>query len=217
MKPKTFLRRALMRAGLPVPFVLLDSATRPMRSLALTLTRKDTVIDLGAHVGEATVEFARRAGHVHAFEPNPANFVQLAARTARYGNVTIHNKAVSATTGKARLFFEDPKPGKFYEGATIVDGKSNVTYEKSVEVETISIVDVLKSIDGPVAFIKMDIEGAEYQVLESLISSGLMSKVGMVYYECHADRIPELAASKARVLEMAKAAGVFEKLDLNWQ
>jgi FkbM family methyltransferase len=217
MKLKTFLRRALVRANLPVPSVLLDSATRPMRLLALTLTRNDTVIDLGAHVGEATVEFARRAGHVHAFEPNPANFDQLAANTARFGNVTIHRKAVSASTGTARLFFEDAKPGKFYEGATIVDGKSNVTYEKSVEVETISIIDVLKSIEGPVAFIKMDIEGAEYQVLETLIASGLMPKVGMVHYECHADRIPELVAEKARVLEMAKAAGVLQKLDLSWQ
>lgn len=217
MKPKTFLRRALTKAGLPVPFALLDSSTRPMRKLALTLSRNDIVIDLGAHIGEATVEFARRAGHVHAFEPNPTNFVQLAARTSRLPNVTIHQKAVSETTGTANLFFENPKPGKFYEGSTIVDGKSNVTYEKSIKVDSISIVDVLNAIDGPVTFIKMDIEGAEYRVLEALIKSGLMAKVGMAYYECHADRIPELVAEKVRVLDMARAAGVYDKLDLTWQ
>lgn len=217
MNLKTLVRRSLTRAGIRIPDALLDRATRPMRQLGMTLGPDDVVIDLGAHIGDATVEFAYRAGHVYAFEPNPANFARLQARTAKLPNVTIFNQAVSDSNGTTRLYFETPKPGKFYEGATIMGGKSNVSYTQYVDVETVSIVDVIDRIGKPITFIKMDIEGAEYRVIEALVSSGRIAQVGKVYYECHVDRIAELVPEKERVLELARAAGVFDKLDLNWQ
>lgn len=62
----------------------------------------------------------------------------------------------------------------------------------------------------------MDIEGAEYIVLEALLNTGLLEKVRKIYVECHLDRIPELAEPKKRVLEKAAALGVFDKLDFTW-
>jgi hypothetical protein len=62
----------------------------------------------------------------------------------------------------------------------------------------------------------MDIEGAEYLVLDALIASGRMHQVGKRFTECHVDRISALAEAKKRTLAAAKAAGALEKFDFNW-
>lgn len=217
MKPKTRLHRWLRRNGWPVPRLLQDRATLPMHLLAKTFGPQDVVIDLGAHIGLATTEFAQTAGEVHSFEPNPVNYAELQKHTQRYTNVTLHNAAVSDSDGTLDLFFETPKPGKFYEGATIVQNKSNVTYENKVSVKTIDFAQFIEDLGKPVAAVKMDIEGAEYLVLERLIDSGAMDKIGMIYAECHVDRIPNLAEDKARVLAKFEAAGIAHKLNLEWQ
>lgn len=216
MKLRKLLRSYLLRAGVRLPYVLLDKDLRAFRRIAKLVGSNDIVIDLGAHVGFATIEFAHRACHVYAFEPNPENFSELRRNTRRYSNVTIFQNAVAGVTGSARLYYEPPKPGKFFEGATIINGKSNIGYSHFFDVEAIAVDEVLDQIGTNVALIKMDIEGAEYIVLDALIASGRMDQVGKVYIECHADRVPHLADAKARTLAAAASAGVLEKLDFNW-
>ena len=153
---------------------------------------------------------------VYAFEPNPLNFAELKRRTRNYSNIETFEQAVSHETGTVRLYFEEPKPGYFYEGATIVTGKSNVTYKQHFDVETTAISDLLAEIDSDRIVIKMDIEGAEYIVLDALLESGDLSRITKIYVECHVDRIPKLAEPKKRVLEKARALGVTDKLDFTW-
>lgn len=216
MKLKTLVRDKIRRAGYRVPGSLLDNDTSAMRRMAQLLGKDDVVIDLGAHVGNASIEFAHHARQVFSFEPNPHVFAELKARTKHYPNITIFNKAVSDQTGTTKLYFETPKPGRFYEGATIMQGKSNVGYGKYHDVETISISDVLDLIGEQVAVVKMDIEGAEYMVLDAMLASGRMAEIHKVYIECHVDRIAGLAEAKAKTLAAAQAAGVLEKLDFTW-
>lgn len=217
MTPKHLLQRFLRRRGIPLPSWLLDTKTRMMREMAEEVGKDDVVIDLGAHVGNATIELAHRARHVHAFEPNRDNFQELKAQTANYPNVTLHQKAVSDKNGSVKLFFEETKKKKkFFQGSTIVQGKPNIGYANAYDVETVSIVDVIDAIGEDVALIKMDIEGAEYIVLEALIASGRIDRVGKIYVECHADRIEGLQAHKDKVIAMAGDAGCLDKLSFTW-
>lgn len=216
MKLKTLARNKIRRAGYRLPDGLLDSDSAAMRRMAQLLDKNDVVIDLGAHVGNASIEFSHCARQVFSFEPNPHVFAELKAQTKNYPNITIFNKAVSDQTGTAKLYFETPKPGRFYEGATIMQGKSNVGYGKYHDVDTISIADVLDLIGETVAVVKMDIEGAEYLVLDAMIASGRMDEIQKVYIECHVDRIAGLAEAKANTLAAAEAAGVLQKLDFTW-
>lgn len=70
-----------------------------------------------------------------------------------------------------KLYFENVRPAKFYEGSTIVNGKTNVTYDKFHDVATVDICDVVDVINSNKIIIKMDIERAEYDVLGALINS----------------------------------------------
>lgn len=216
MSLRRYLRKRFRRAGIKLPEFLLDKDTEAMRRMARLLTKDDIVLDLGAHVGNAAIEFSHFARHVYSFEPNPFVFEELKAQTQRYDNITIFNKAISDTTGAAKLYFENAKKGRFYEGSTIVEGKSNVSYGQHYDVETISVNDVLDEIGAPVAVVKMDIEGAEYVVLDAMIASGRMDEIQKVYVECHADRIAGLAEAKKKTLAAAEAAGVLSKFDFTW-
>lgn len=187
-----------------------------MRRMAEMVGPQDVVIDLGAHVGNATIEFAWRARKVYAFEPNPVVFAELQAQTRRYPNVVLANQAVSDTDGTTRLWFEKAKRGRFFEGATIMEGKSNIGYGRHEDVQTVSIVKVVDAVGGPVAVMKIDIEGAEYRVLDALIASGRIAQVAKIYVEDHCDRIPGLAEARARTLAAAGAGGWSDRLDFTW-
>jgi FkbM family methyltransferase len=117
------------------------------------------VLDIGANIGYYTLHFARLVGpqgHVFAFEPDPQNFALLKSnvRQNRYTNVTLVQKAVWSCSKKIRLFRNNENRG------------DHRTYEsshprESVEVDAIALDDFFSDDDGPIDFIKFDIQGAE--------------------------------------------------------
>ena len=216
MNPKRPLQRFFRVRGIPLPQWLLDNKTRQMRDMAQQVQKDDIVIDLGAHIGNATIEFALRAKHVHAFEPNRENFRELAAQTKKYSNVTVYEKAVSDSNGTIQLYFEKGSIGEYFKGSTIVQGKPNIGYENSYDVDVVSIVDVIDNIGEQISLIKIDIEGAEYKVIKALLTSGRINKVDRIFAECHADRIAGLQEERDEVLELARKANCLHKISLDW-
>lgn len=209
-------RRLLLDWGIALPKWLLQHDEPFIRSVAAHLTRKDVVLDLGAHIGRASIEFSHHAGEVHAFEPHPEIFAELRHNTRRYRRIHPVNKAVSDRTGKMQLFFEPTAPGKFYEGSTLITTKSNVTYENAFDVDTVALAEVVAGLGKPVKMIKMDIEGAEYKVLAALIETQAMAQIEKIFVEDHADRVEGLAEEKARVLARIEALGLTDRFDFTW-
>jgi FkbM family methyltransferase len=128
----------------------------------------DTVIDVGAHIGFFTMQMAAIVGprgRVFAFEPLPANreLLERSILENRFGDrVVSEPAAVGATTGTATLTFavETLNSGGAYvlrSGAAVLPG--NVRRE----VPLLALDDRVFS--RPVRFIKMDVEGAEPQVV----------------------------------------------------
>src|SRR4051794_15123113 len=68
--------------------------------------RPQSVVDLGAHVGEFTIMAAARwpQATIHAFEPNPRVLSLLRQNSRPYANIVIHEQAVDATARRATLF-----------------------------------------------------------------------------------------------------------------
>ena len=67
------------------------------------------VIDIGANGGDYTSLIAALAGmqgHVHAFEPAPANVARLRVRCAGLTNVSIHENAVGESTRNVRFYLD---------------------------------------------------------------------------------------------------------------
>jgi FkbM family methyltransferase len=128
----------------------------------------DAAIDVGGHIGFFTVQMAAAvgpSGRVFAFEPFDTNADLLERSIAEndFGDrVRFQRAAVGAAPGIARLTFpvETLNSGGAYllrEGSAPLAGNRT----KDVPVVALDSLDI----DRPVRFIKMDVEGAEPQVL----------------------------------------------------
>lgn len=125
-----------------------------------------TVVDIGAFVGFYTLLAASLVGpkgKVYAFEPNPHAFEILLRNVQENGYeecVEIIPKAISNRKAQLRLFINDrvPAESSFYKREGY-----------SVEVESIPLDEFFAGRGWPeVHFIKVDVEGAEVEVLEGM-------------------------------------------------
>jgi FkbM family methyltransferase len=119
----------------------------------------NTVVDVGAHIGYFTLLFAKLVGDngkVYAFEPNPDNFGLLRKNIEvnGYNNVVLEQKAVNSMNGYCKLYFDKIFVDENIESTDITD------------VECIRLDDFLKNTN--VDFIKIDVEGSEYDVLKGM-------------------------------------------------
>ncbi|MEO8036164.1 MAG: FkbM family methyltransferase, partial [Acidobacteriota bacterium] len=117
------------------------------------------VFDVGANVGFFTLLASRLAGpggHVYAFEPVPLNleFLRRHLQLNKSGNVTVLPLAASSTRGTAHFALA----GSPSMGSLSADG------ELTVRTETLDAL-IAAGTARPPTFMKIDVEGAEYDVL----------------------------------------------------
>ena len=128
----------------------------------------DIVLDIGANIGYYTLLLAQLVGpkgKVYAFEPDPKNFELLEKNVTinNYKNVVLIQKAVSNNNAKTKLFLsEDRAQNRIFDSSN--DGMSN-----NIEVETITLDQFFKDIAQSIDFIKMDVEGTEFRVIQGML------------------------------------------------
>jgi FkbM family methyltransferase len=133
-----------------------------------TLAPGDSAIDVGGHIGFFTMQMAAMvgpSGRVYAFEPFDANADLLERSITENGfqeRVLFQRAAVGAAAGTARLTFpvETLNSGGAY---LLQDGGAPLAGNQQKDVPVVAL-DGLE-LRRPVRFIKMDVEGAEPQVL----------------------------------------------------
>jgi len=137
----------------------------------------DTAVDVGAHIGFFAVQMASLVGpqgRVYAFEPFDANadlLAQSIVENAFDDRMTLHRAAVGAASSTATLTF--PRETLNTGGAYLLRAGTSPlagNLQKTVPVVALDSVDLRR----PVRFIKMDVEGAEPQVVrgaERLLAS----------------------------------------------
>lgn len=128
----------------------------------------DVVLDAGAYCGEIAIELALRvgpAGRVYAFEPNPVGLEFLERNLALHGltNVTLMPHALweNSTTLKFNSTSD-------YGAALASLGSDSAASACQIEVSALSPADAFARIGRVPDFIKMDIEGAEVEVLAAM-------------------------------------------------
>lgn len=157
------------------------------------------VCDVGANCGATTVHFAHHypAATVHAFEPGYEQRLILERNASRYANVQVQPIGLHAEDMEAQLYAGD--------GSSITSSLTpgECTIDQSETVETRSALGWAQEheIEG-IDILKVDVEGCEVEVLQSL--EPLLPTVKALYVEYdswHARRaIDELLADTHELL-----------------
>lgn len=178
----------------------------------------DIAIDCGANVGDITLRLAATGATVYAFEPNPFAFATLQKRTAGLDKVICINKGVWDRPTTTRLYFHKEAAGneEFWSFASsIFSSKGNVDPGHWSEVELVDLALFIEDLAKPVALLKIDIEGAECELLERFIDRELYRRVGMTLVETHDRKIPGLRGKTDRIRKAIRGKGI-SNIRLSW-
>jgi FkbM family methyltransferase len=127
-----------------------------------SLNGSPTVLDLGGNIGLFSLLAAstKPEAAIYAYEPGPPNFrlfeINRLANAGLSERIHLRREAVAGQTRTTDWFFDEQNPGGsglFSKGG----GKFSVQIRAFAE--------VLASLPGPVALAKIDIEGAEFELL----------------------------------------------------
>jgi len=138
-------------------------------SMALALQPGDTFFDIGANVGVVTASasyLVKAQGRVHSFEPSSFTLRYLHRRVRCLGltNVTINEFALGDTPGTAILHeFAENFGGASSLRSGAWPGHKQVR-ETPVPVRVLDEY-IIKQCVGPIRMIKIDVQGAEIEVL----------------------------------------------------
>jgi FkbM family methyltransferase len=169
---------------------------------------RDIVIDVGAGIGSEALTFSRLVGEeglVICVEPHPLISRCLARTIDKNGlsNTRVEQVALAETVGVIQMG----------NSINAWDGNSIISHgDEIVDVEGISFDDLLErnSIQGlPIDFVKMNIEGAEWPVLQGM--AGSLERIQNLAISCHDFKGQRLGNSEFRtymyVLEFLKDHG----------
>jgi FkbM family methyltransferase len=136
----------------------------------------DIVVDIGAHMGRYTIPSAKSvgvSGKVIAVEAHPYNFgiLQHNLKLNKLTNVSALNSAVYSKKANLKLYLPDEDLGYTMHHSVMTNYLStkynNEIERKYIEVEADTLDNLLKSSGiTTVNWIKIDVEGAEYEVLK---------------------------------------------------
>jgi FkbM family methyltransferase len=193
-----------------------------LTAITAMLKPGDLAVDCGANMGVVTQRLATTGADVVAFEPDPFAFKTLEQKFANLPNVTLINAAVGVGSGTVRLMRAD-NFGDNPEGAsvksTILDGGRRIDAENAVEVPLIDfpswVADQVKA-RGEVAFIKMDIEGAELDILEKMDAEQLFQNVRCLVAETHERKFKDLRDRYKALRDKVSESYAPGKVNLDW-
>jgi FkbM family methyltransferase len=130
------------------------------------LPEDPVVVDIGANIGAWVLRLAEQRPQVRGvcIEPDPVALSYLTRNLEANGltaRVDVRSEAVSDQTGTARL--HQAKPG---DGTSSLRSESHVSsFERETPVKTLSFADAIELVPGEISLLKIDCEGAEYDIV----------------------------------------------------
>jgi FkbM family methyltransferase len=147
------------------------------------LSPGDLAFDIGAHVGDRISSFRRLGARVVAAEPQPGPARVLRLLHGRDQGVTLLPVAVGDRIGEVTLYVNSRNPtvstvsADFVRAAESAGGWEEQVWDASVTVSCITLDRMICDYGCP-AFVKIDVEGFEDQVL-----AGLTAQVPALSFE----------------------------------
>lgn len=160
------------------------------KALAWLSARREAepyVLDLGGNIGLFSLLAARSnpGAKIISFEPGPPNFrmfrMNMLANPELGRRIELREQAVAGNSGEALWNFDAENPG----GSSLQTQASPKT-SQPIAVKLAAFADCLAQAPGDIALVKMDIEGAEWDVLAKTPSEA-WNRVQAVALELHDD------------------------------
>ncbi len=155
----------------------------------LFIKNGDTVFDIGANIGI----FSCWAAHsykdikIHSFEPEFSNYEILKEQIEinSFTNINVHKSAISSKKGVTKLYMSPNAGGHSVVGLKEFSNRNSIKLDEYQNVETIDLSTYLKTQNiKKIDFLKMDIEGGEYDILYNLKKEtfDVIDRISMEYH-----------------------------------
>jgi FkbM family methyltransferase len=164
------------------------------------ISSEATVLDLGANIGCFSILAAAQNERlqIRSYEPGAPNIrmfeLNRLANPALARRIDVHAEAVGGTDGVAQWHFDEENPG----GSSLYGPGAGAT------VPVRSLADIVSGIRGELAFVKIDIEGAEYELVRAT-PAAVWDQIPALSIEVHRD--PEQRQTKSGLLERFRELG----------
>ena len=173
-----------------------------IKDLLSELESDDVVYDIGANVGTYTCFLSDRLqpNQVVAFEPHPSNLVSLRSNLdLNNTDAVVIERALSDTNGTAELMVASQDMGEGKHSLAMDSDGENI----KVELATGDKLIENGEIPAPTV-LKIDVEGAEYQVLQGLEQTLKSDLCRLIYVEIHPKHLNDYDTSPKDVEKLLK-------------
>lgn len=175
---------------------LLKQAMGKILSLWYFLTKDNQrkfIINCGGHKAKHIKALKKKLDpynqfFIHTLEPHPAY-------AKEYKNIRkhkFHQKAIWIYDGTVKLYVQDDERR---EGHSLCEKKANINPEKFTKVECVDFGTWIKKNfeKDDYIIVRMNIEGAEFKVLDSIIKDGSIEYIDKLLVAFHHKKYPEIA------------------------
>ena len=163
--------------------------------LMYKLNQDSIVIDCGANVGEVSSPLISSGAKLFCFEPHPLAYQKLKQRFKNSSRVIVYDDAVGIENHRAKLYKHinsNTDELKYSTGSSLYSNKSNVDPNDYYEINVINLVEFIDSLALQIFILKIDVEGAEVELVNKLIDKGTYKKIDYIFVETHDKKMPEL-------------------------
>jgi FkbM family methyltransferase len=177
--------------------------------LEYDLDAESLVFDVGGFEGQWASDIVAMYGcRVHVFEPVPAFADRIATRFARNPLVTVHRYGLAARDATASVSLAGDSSSVVNLGAG----------HETVPIELRSAASAIESLGAErVDLMKVNIEGAEYDLIDHLIATGVIERIRDLQVQFHAF-VPEALRRMGEIREaLARTHEPTYQFDFVWE
>jgi FkbM family methyltransferase len=176
------------------------------------LDENSVVIDVGAFTGEWTQHIVERYNPtIYAFEPDPINYKQLQEKAATNSKLIPLFYGIGDTNEKVKISLKGLGSSIFKEADKTDNIKTAITEIKSIECVWQELE--LTTVD----LMKINIEGAEFPLLEKMIEEDLLKNVDSFMIQFH-EWHPRAYSRRKRILkELSKTHKMVWDYNFVWE
>jgi FkbM family methyltransferase len=162
------------------------------KQIFYNIKEESICFDCGMHIGLISDIFLQMGAVVHAFEPNRHLFEMLKYKYKNAENITLNNAAVSDQSGELDFYTTGSENGNYLaalQGSSVYSVEV-LPQDCKYKVKAIDLCEYIRehiaSQNKRIYILKLDIEGAEFDILPKLIETGMYKYADYIFVEEHA-------------------------------